>query len=750
MKTCARMLLALGCMVLLPGEEVGAQENEESKLEWDETNEIWRFQWWGKAGRTYFLQHSENLLEPWQWVPMIESGDDSVKEWGFTTTGDKFFARLQYTDAETPDAAADDFDLDGVSNFDELQQGSDPFAAVDRDGNEMFDDWEVRHFGSPGQNAADDPDGDGLTNLQESLLGTNPHAADTDGDGLRDDEDPNPFGAEINGHLWLGIAVPDWELWAEGEMEIEDVDDTHIRLEWSYEGDGITHFLVERRISAGPWEEQARVSASVHEWEDEDLRANQNYYYRVRAVRASRRGDILSEASHEAAYQVPFFKAFSVRSGLLDRWKSQWSFREFETDAPPPAVPKYYLVKTDTRTCDGNGYSYGDYTSSISEFSIDYTYVQTIVPSAHSRSQIGSYEGFSETIWDFDLSHPYLAGHHATETYEWREQGRGKQNLTSHTEGRSEEDQSFWDELGVWFLFHAVGDYLLDETYVPDEGEPVWVGNDFDLSRGSMNYSGLSTYEDNYNSDQSSPDLDGWWPDVSWYGGDGWERYRSPRFQTATPTQLSYYNFTEDTESPNEFIEEYYYSETWEESSELSQEYTTEAFVADVINDLSDWPEWSHYYYYAWLYYDWWLTHRRLSASEEHFSLGRIQYRFQSNPTVSHTWTWNEIFVPDDDPETPEDESLNQQVIAARRWQAPLGGGESADYEMDPSQRTDGNGRYYLDAPLQVKGFSSSNTWMDEQEKQSSGLTFEKTGSGYEASFWLEWGEASQSHTFSW
>ena len=184
------MLLAMGCMMFLPTMPVLAQEaselNEGSKLEWDGSNEIWRFKWWGKAGRTYFIQHSENLLESWQWVPVIESGDDSVKEWGFTTSGDRFFTRLKSSDIPTTNAEWADFDGDGVSNLDELQQGTDPFSAADQDGNGLPDDWETKYFGSTGQSASADPDGDGLTNAQELAAGTDPTKADTDNDGVVD------------------------------------------------------------------------------------------------------------------------------------------------------------------------------------------------------------------------------------------------------------------------------------------------------------------------------------------------------------------------------------------------------------------------------------------------------------------------------------------------------------------------------------------------------------------------------------
>lgn len=41
--------------------------------------------------------------------------------------------------------------------------------------------------------SADDRDGDGIPDAAEKLLGTNPYAADTDGDGMNDLEDPDPL-----------------------------------------------------------------------------------------------------------------------------------------------------------------------------------------------------------------------------------------------------------------------------------------------------------------------------------------------------------------------------------------------------------------------------------------------------------------------------------------------------------------------------------------------------------------------------
>lgn len=158
--------------------------NEGIKLEYDTTNEVWRFKWWGGAGRTYFLQHSEDLVL-WNWVPVVEAGDDSVKEWGLTTNTDRFFMRLRYTDVPTTDPDNADFDGDGVSNLNEVQQGLNPFNR-DSDGDGMPDGYELANGLNP------------LTN--DSLL-------DFDGDLILNREDARPNNLSI-GELAISITTP--------------------------------------------------------------------------------------------------------------------------------------------------------------------------------------------------------------------------------------------------------------------------------------------------------------------------------------------------------------------------------------------------------------------------------------------------------------------------------------------------------------------------------------------------------------
>ena len=146
--------------------------NESPALARDPATGAYQFSWWGQAGRTYFLQQSEDLLH-WTYVPVIEPGTGQAIGWGFTSTAPKFFLRLKYTDAATTNPFNDDLDGDGVSNWDELTQGTDPFSAS-LDTNGLPGDWETHYFGRTGVSPDEDPDGDGLTNLQEYQLGTDP------------------------------------------------------------------------------------------------------------------------------------------------------------------------------------------------------------------------------------------------------------------------------------------------------------------------------------------------------------------------------------------------------------------------------------------------------------------------------------------------------------------------------------------------------------------------------------------------
>jgi hypothetical protein len=165
--------------------------NEGSQIAADPATGGYNFSWWGRAGRTYFIQQTDDLLTPWLYVPVIESGADSSLAWGFTSTSERFFVRLRYSDIPTANPFAADFDGDRVGNYQELLQGTDPLHWEDSDNDGIADDWEHFYFNLSGGNADPDADsdGDGLSNAEEFAAGTDPNSADSDGDGSSDSEE---------------------------------------------------------------------------------------------------------------------------------------------------------------------------------------------------------------------------------------------------------------------------------------------------------------------------------------------------------------------------------------------------------------------------------------------------------------------------------------------------------------------------------------------------------------------------------
>ncbi len=153
--------------------QTGNDLNEGSNVIHDSYNDTFTFSWWGQAGRTYFLQRSEDLVE-WHYIPIIEPGGDATTEWGFTSNTDRFFLRLQHSDIPTSDPFNADFDGDQVRNFNEVWNDTNPLEMVDSEPDGMADDWEWFFFQTLTRDGSGDFDQDGVSDAAEYSANSDP------------------------------------------------------------------------------------------------------------------------------------------------------------------------------------------------------------------------------------------------------------------------------------------------------------------------------------------------------------------------------------------------------------------------------------------------------------------------------------------------------------------------------------------------------------------------------------------------
>jgi hypothetical protein len=110
----ALLSLLVGFVVLTTATaQTSTDPNEGSRLTYDGLLGSYDFSWWGQPGRTYFIQHSDDL-STWEYLPLIESGANGLLSWSFISTASKFFLRLNVSDIPTIDPFNDDFDGDKI------------------------------------------------------------------------------------------------------------------------------------------------------------------------------------------------------------------------------------------------------------------------------------------------------------------------------------------------------------------------------------------------------------------------------------------------------------------------------------------------------------------------------------------------------------------------------------------------------------------------------------------------------------
>jgi len=235
MKHRFRILFALVVFARSGLGQTALDPNEGSRLEHDPATGMFSLFWWGQPGRTYFLQHSDDLAN-WAYVPEIRSGEGAILGENFQTTADRSFFRLRSSDIPTTDPLAADFDGDKVGNMQELNNGTDPLHIADSDGDGLPDDWELAYGFDPNEShdALLDSDQDGWTNLSEWEDGTHPL---------------DPY----NGQRPPGVPVAPSEV-----ISITNADGS-IDLYWTDNSNNETYFVIRMPNGDGTWREVGRV-----------------------------------------------------------------------------------------------------------------------------------------------------------------------------------------------------------------------------------------------------------------------------------------------------------------------------------------------------------------------------------------------------------------------------------------------------------------------------------------------------------
>jgi hypothetical protein len=135
MKTPSRVLFLVGMCI---GLSTGGFANQDLAYESvPPPGEGGNLVWSGQPGRTYFVLASENLHR-WIYLKAIHAGSGATLTMPVQSDGPALFFRLRFTDLPSSNPGGDDFDGDGVSNADELENSTDPFNP-DSDGDGIPD-----------------------------------------------------------------------------------------------------------------------------------------------------------------------------------------------------------------------------------------------------------------------------------------------------------------------------------------------------------------------------------------------------------------------------------------------------------------------------------------------------------------------------------------------------------------------------------------------------------------------------------
>ena len=282
-----------------------------------------------------------------------------------------------------------------------------------------------------------------------------------------------------------------------------------------------------------------------------------------------------------------------------------------------------------------------------------------------------------------------------TQSFNRTQQSRTKHNPT-YLEDKT---YSLRDDSSEYGADHRDGSYHLQSDLEADGVMLRWNGYDFDNWPDYEVWSGESDITTHYESGitfdtqgSSSVDENGDWSGTVTENG-----VTHPVYESVYAGGPTYDGWFEGVPQVTPTKETYDQTIPWGERSrrykgtvELSGEYTTEAFLADVIGQMPDYPEEWGYGTAAR------IADRSLNADQDDFSMTKTKYKWTTGPSAPMTLKWYEVFVPDDDPATPDvNERWDIEIVGEHIWTLGSGQNESDEFEMDPSENTR-NGYYTL------------------------------------------------------
>ena len=699
------------------------------------------------------------MVQSWLDAAALGQGNDfaTVNIGQLKNVAQPFYTRLNLVNFATPlpwtDATNDDadfalasigqakmlfsFDLDrdsdgdGIPDFAEGVSGPDGGGPpTDTDGDGIPDHLDT------------DSDGDGLSDALEIALGTNPKNPDSDQDGIPDGSDPNPAVPNPSRPASLETIVPDVE------AGVEDPDRTHIELRWQTDSPSVSGFIIARRTSGGTWTEVARVAAGARTWLDMNLLASQRYYYSVTAFNRPQ-GSSVEALSPPAvvSYEVPLLRSLSGRGSLVS---ASAHFAPFLTQ-PGTSYSTAFLSVSSTNTAlisPNADTSNTDFTATWTgeNFTADWTKTDQYDFTSSASGFLTDIHSTFDTTFHLETIIT-LSGSRTDASYAWEGFGTGYEEGFRYTTGSNVDHYSF----------HKQADLL----HGPDPERHYAIGLPFGYSTSDYHQTGLAVRDIESNSQTTYPD------GSSETNADHFRyanTYREGYFRWAPegepvlfdsngqPTNLTFdpqwdpYPLTD----PRHFIPSNAVRLQRTATHELWKltEGTRQTTYQLTLTSPRTTPDMAAEAYGKYLPYSAQMSsgplperinqpldmvaYSSLEANGIRFFARKTQYRLKTNPTLPREVLWWEVFTAEnDDPATPgADEYLHPRVVVAHTWQAGAQEIESPVQEIDPGQRSDGRGRYYLVFAPELTGLDPSGLPLEKPDWEQTGLPLLRVSSG--------------------